>query len=239
MGEILLENAGLDLLSKPVLEGVNLRLTERRIGLIGRNGSGKTSLLRLIAGLVAPTRGTVRVDGIDPFRDRKRMLAALGILFQNPDHQILFPTVAEELAFGLIQQGQSRDQAAARVAALLAAEGRAHWAGAPTHTLSQGQRQYLCLMAVLAMAPGWLLLDEPFAALDLAEQARLRRRLEGLEQRLVVISHDPSAVAGMERVIWLEAGRIRADGAPGPVLEAFRTEMDRLGAADADTDLVP
>jgi biotin transport system ATP-binding protein len=235
--EIHLSGVDLRLAGREVLTGVSLRLTERRIGIVGRNGSGKTSLLRVMAGLVAPTAGAVLVGGVDPARDRKAMLGAVGILFQNPDHQILFPTVGEELAFGLLQQGAAKGEAAARVKALLAAEGRSHWEGAATHVLSQGQRQYLCLLAVLAMAPGWLLLDEPFAALDLAEQARLRRRLAGLGQRIVTISHDPAAVEDADRVIWLEGGRVKEDGAPGPVLAAFRAEMARLGARDADTDL--
>jgi len=190
-----------------------------------------------MAGLVAPSSGTVRVVGVDPARDRKAMLSAVGILFQNPDHQILFPTVGEELAFGLLQQGVPKSEAAARVKALLAVEGRSHWEAAATHTLSQGQRQYLCLLAVLAMAPDWLLLDEPYAALDLPTQMRLRRRLEGLKQRIITISHDPAAIEGADRVIWLEAGRVRADGAPRLVLDAFRATMAHLGAADADTDL--
>ncbi|MGB3251004.1 MAG: ABC transporter ATP-binding protein, partial [Tabrizicola sp.] len=174
-----------------VLDGLTLRLTESRIGVLGRNGSGKTTLLRLIAGLIAPDAGTVRVEGADPFRDRKATLAALGILFQNPDHQILFPTVEEELAFGLVQQGVPAATAAAQVAGLLAAEGRAHWAKAPVSTLSQGQRHYLCLLAVLLMQPRTILLDEPLAGLDLPTQARLARRFAALPQRLVTITHDP------------------------------------------------
>jgi biotin transport system ATP-binding protein len=159
-------------------------------------------------------------------------------LFQNPDHQILFPTVIEELSFGLRQIGQTRAKAEAKVQAALAAEGRAHWEAAPTHRLSQGQRQFLCLLAVLLMAPDTLLLDEPFAGLDLPTQARLSRRLQGLSQRLVTISHDPAAVAGCQRVIWLEAGQIRADGRAEHVIAEFTAEMARLGAADADTDLL-
>ena len=236
-GEIILSDVGLRLSGRDVLSGVSLALSERRIGIVGRNGSGKTSLLRVMAGLVAPSSGKVRVGGVDPAKDRKAMLGAVGILFQNPDHQILFPTVGEELAFGLLQQGVPKLEAAARVKALLAAEWRRHWEAAATHTLSQGQRQYLCLLAVLAMAPDWLLLDEPFAALDLPTQARLRRRLEGLDQRVITISHDPQGVEDADRVIWLEGGRVRADGAQWPVLAEFREEMARRGAADADTDL--
>lgn len=234
-----MEGAGFSVAGKAVLAGLDLHLTEARIGIVGRNGSGKTSLLRLIAGLVAPTSGRLRVAGLDPAKDRRAMLTEVGILFQNPDHQILFPTVGEELAFGLTQIGQSAAEARAAVRALLAVEGRGHWEAAATHTLSQGQRQYLCLMAVLAMAPATLLLDEPFAALDLPAQARLKRRLDGLAQQVITISHEPAAVEGVDRVIWLEAGTVRADGAPSAVLPEFAAEMARLGEADADTDLQP
>lgn len=222
---------------RTVLDGLTLRLTEGRIGILGRNGSGKTTLLRLMAGLIAPDAGTVRADGIDPFRDRKAALAALGILFQNPDHQILFPTVEEELAFGLAQQGLPAAEAAARVVGLLAAEGRAHWAKAPVSTLSQGQRHYLCLLAVLLMAPRTILLDEPLAGLDLPTQARLARRFAALPQRLVTITHDPAVLADADRVLWLEGGRIVADGRPVEVIAAFTAEMARIGARDADADL--
>lgn len=235
---IILTGAGFGVEGRAILSGLDLALTEARIGIVGRNGSGKTTLLRLMAGLIAPTTGRVRVDGLDPARNRRALLTRLGILFQNPDHQILFPTVAEELAFGLRQMGLPASEAAARVAALLAAEGRSHWANAATHLLSGGQRHYLCLLSILLMAPGTILLDEPFAGLDLPTQARLQRRLAALPQRLITISHDPAAMADCDRVIWLEGGRLRADGPAAPVLADFTAEMARLGAADADTDLV-
>ncbi len=222
---------------RPILSGITAHLTERRIGIVGRNGSGKTTLLRLMAGLVRPTTGQVWLDGIDPAGDRREVIRRLGLLFQNPDHQILFPTVEEEIAFGLRQQGRSGPEALALAHALLAAEGRAHWAGAPVQTLSQGQRQYLCLMAVLAMEPATILLDEPFAALDLPTKARLARRLDALPQRLVVISHDPAALVGMDRVLWLEGGQLHLDGPAAQVLAAFSGAMDRAGALDADIDL--
>ncbi len=220
---------------KLIIAPLTLTLQERRIGIIGPNGSGKTTMLRLMAGLVAPGSGQVRVGSIDPSGDRKGLVTALGILFQNPDHQILFPTVAEEIAFGLRQLGHPDPEAEAE--AVLARHGRSHWAGAATHTLSQGQRHYLCLMAVLAMAPTTILLDEPFAGLDLPSQARLKRSFDALPQRLVTITHDPAAMADYDRVLWLEAGAIAADGPPAVVLPAFIAAMAERGAADADTDL--
>lgn len=232
-----LSGAGYAVAGKVILSGLSLSLTEPRIGIIGRNGSGKTTLLRLMAGLITPTTGLVRVDGLDPARDRKAVLARLGILFQNPDHQILFPTVGEELAFGLVQMGQSQATARDAVQTMLACEGRSHWESAATHSLSQGQRHYLCLMAVLLMAPATILLDEPFAGLDLPTQARLARRLARLDQQVIVITHDPASVAACDRVVWLEAGRVRADGVASQVLAEFGVEMARLGVQDADTDL--
>ena len=232
---ISLINASVTLAGKTILHPITLDLTEQRIGIIGCNGSGKTTLLRLIAGLVPPSTGTVTIDGLNPAKDRKALLSRLGILFQNPDHQILFPTVEEELAFGLIQQGHGSPAAA--VEALLAQEGRSQWAKAATHTLSQGQRHYLCLLAVLLMNPGTILLDEPFAGLDLPTCHRLTRRLHALPHRLITITHDPVAVATADRVLWLDAGRIRADGPASATIRAFTAEMARLGEQDADTDL--
>lgn len=234
---LLLQGAGHSVAGKPVLSDVSAHLTEARIGIAGRNGSGKTTFLRLVAGLLAPSSGIVRVGGLDPAADRKAMLGRLGILFQNPDHQIIFPTVEEELAFGLRQQGRTEAEARALARDILARQGRAHWAGAAVQTLSQGQRQWLCLMSVLAMEPATILLDEPFAALDLPSAARLTRLLDSLPQQVVIVSHDPAVLERMDRVLWLEGGRVAGDGPAADVLRDFRAEMTRLGKADADTDL--
>ena len=195
------------------------------------------TLLRLLAGLIAPTSGTVRLGPLDPAKDRKPLLTQLGILFQNPDHQILFPTVEEELTFGLRQQNHPAPEQA--VQTLLAKENRTHWARAATHTLSQGQRHYLCLLSILLMNPATILLDEPFAGLDLPTQTRLARRIAGLPQQVITISHDPATMTQADRILWLDQGRIRADGPAPQVLPAFTAEMARLGEHDADTDLSP
>ena len=234
-----LVDAGYAIAGRPILSGLNLDLAEQRIGIIGRNGSGKSTFLRLVAGLIAPTTGRVEMDGYSPASDRKAMLSRIGILFQNPDHQIIFPTVGEELAFGLRQQGMDKIAATQAVRSLLARHGRSHWEPQAVTALSQGQRHFLCLLAVLAMQPRTILLDEPFAGLDLPTQARLARELVGLPQRLILITHDPKALLGYDRVIWLEDGQVRDDGPVAPIIAAFTAEMARLGDADADTDLTP
>ncbi len=228
---ILLDDIALTRADRLVLAPMTLALTERRIGIVGRNGSGKSSLLRVIAGLQAPDQGRVRIDGTDMLADRAGAIRRLGILFQNPDHQIIFPTVEEEIAFGLRQLGAPRAEAREKARAVLAAHGREGWAARQTQALSQGQRHFLCMMAVLAMEPAAILLDEPFSGLDVPTTMQLHRALDGLAQQIVLVTHDPRQIAGFDRVLWLEEGRIEADGPVDAVLPAFTTRMQALGEA--------
>lgn len=220
-----------------VLDGLSLMTDCARVGIVGRNGSGKSTLARLIAGLVAPREGTVRVNGIDPARDRRAALAEVGILFQNPDHQIIFPTVIEELCFGLTQIGLSPAQARTRATAILSRFGVGHWLEAAVATLSQGQKQLLCLMAIVAMEPRLLILDEPFAGLDIPTRAQLRRALDRYEGALWHITHDPADVAQYQQILWIDRGKVRASGPADTVLPAYVAEMTRTGAGDDLADL--
>ncbi|WP_081969497.1 ATP-binding cassette domain-containing protein [Paracoccus sanguinis] len=119
-----------------LLSQVTLRSSACRVGVVGRNGSGKSTLARVLAGLVKPSAGQVRVGGIDVFRDRRAALGTVGILFQNPEHQIIFPRVGEEIAFGLRQQGMSKALAAERTETVLASFDKLHWKEAIVATLS-------------------------------------------------------------------------------------------------------
>ena len=222
---------------RAILSGIDLTADDRRIGIVGRNGSGKTTLARVLSGLVPADDGSVRIAGVDVARDRRAAIATVGILFQNPDHQIIFPTVQEELAFGLTQMGQDRAQVDGRVAAILAAFGKSHWADAATHHLSQGQKQLLCLMAVMAMAPRLVILDEPFSGLDLVTRLQLARYLDGIDAAVVHVTHDPEVLRHYDRVLWVDDGRIVADGAAVEVLDAYIVAMTTRGAGDDLSDL--
>lgn len=222
---------------RDVLCGITLRGSERRIGIVGRNGSGKTTLARVMAGLIPAGTGRVRIDGADVARDRKAALGRVGILFQNPDHQIIFPTVEEEIAFGLTQMGQSKTEAQAGVSEVLGRFDKAHWSQAAIHQLSQGQRQLVCLMAVLAMAPKVIILDEPFAGLDIPTTRQLERVLAGLDQTVVQITHAPEGLQQYDRVVWIDEGRVRRDGAAQAVLPNFTRHMTALGDGDDLSDL--
>ena len=222
------ENVSLSLNARKLLNAVSLDIQEQRVGVIGRNGSGKTSFARLLCGLLAPSSGRVRVNGNDLFKHRAAALKTVGILFQNPDHQIIFPTVLEELSFGLTQQGQRKAEAMQNATKILQQFDRLDWAERTIATLSQGQRHLVCLLSVLAMAPPLLVLDEPFAGLDLPTKTYLQNLLYGLDQSVLHITHDLQALGEYERVIWLEKGQVAGDGLPKDIIPAFENAMAQV-----------
>lgn len=204
-----------------VFDGLNLQLTEKRIGVIGNNGAGKSSLFRLLCGLEQPQSGQVLIDGTPLLQARQHKPGLVGLMFQNPDDQIIFPTVEEELALGLRPQGLNKQQARAKARELLAARGLEHWAERAVGSLSQGQRQQVCWLSLLIAAPQLLLLDEPFASLDLPGQARLAQDIAAAPQQVLVSTHVLDHVRDFERVIWLEQGRLLGDGTGREVCHAY------------------
>lgn len=232
---ITLNDVFMTLDDRTVFAGLSLDLNLEaagRIGLIGRNGSGKSQLLRLIAGLQAPDAGTVRVNGFDPARDRKSAVAAIGYVFQNPEHGLLFPTVMEELCFGAESQGWSGDEADTAARALLVQFGRQDWEGRLGDSLSMGQKHLLALLAVCVTGPQLLLLDEVFAGLDLVTEQRLRAALAGMPMGQIQASHDLDALAAAcTRMLWLDSGALRGDGVPSEVITQYRA------ACQAEEDL--
>ena len=208
-----------------VLDQINLNISEHRIGIIGVNGSGKSTLARLISGLIAPTSGSIRLNKIDVFKDRKAALKTVGIIFQNPDHQIIFPTCVEEISFGLIQQGMTRIEAEKKSKQLLLKFDKSNWSDELAHNLSQGQRHFLCLISVLAMEPDVIVLDEPYAGLDLPTSIKLKNTIKKLNQQIVMITHDREILEDFERILWIDNGKIVRDGSFENVMPDFEKEM--------------
>ena len=219
---------------RTALSDISLELTERRIAIVGRNGSGKSTLAQAICGLIKPDTGKVMVNNVDVLNDRSEALNTVGIIFQNPDHQIIFPTVIEEIGFGIRQLGVSKQDAKTRSLEVLKRFNRTDWADRPVSGFSQGQRQLICLMSVIAMAPKVIVLDEPFSGLDIPTKRALQKRFVGLEQTLIHITHDPELVRDYDRLIWIENGEVTADGTPDTVLPDFLSAME---ADDAGFDL--
>ncbi|XEY17756.1 ABC transporter ATP-binding protein [Azospirillum sp. HJ39] len=201
------------------LAGIDLVLGERRIGLLGLNGSGKSSLLKLMVGLLAPTSGSVSIDGLSPMADAAAVRRRTGFLFQSADNQIVYPIVREDLAFGL--EGDAEAVAAA-IAGALGRLGIGTLAGRRIHELSGGERQLVALAGVMARDPRTILFDEPTSQLDLANRNRLCGVLDGLPQQAVVVTHDLDLVAGFDRVLVVGDGRIVADGDPAEAVAFYR-----------------
>lgn len=204
-----------------MLSDVTLSSDARRIGIVGSNGSGKSSLTRLLTGLDEPTDGDVRIFGRDVFADRAFALNHIGMIFQNPDQQIIFPTVGEELRFGLENLGISTEEIDNRVAEILRRFGHQDWETMPVRLLSHGQKHLLCLMSILVMQPKAIVFDEPYSSLDIQMAHRMRTILNTLDVHIILISHNPVDLEEFDELIWLEHGRLEGHGAVLEVMPKY------------------
>ena len=211
---------------RTVLSAIDLRLAERRIAIIGGNGSGKTTLARMLNGLVMPKRGEIIVDGVSAAKDASKVRRLVGYVFQNPEHQIVMPTVEEDIAFGLRNMNLPKAEIAARLDAILAAHKFTHRRTAPAYLLSGGEQKLLSLLSVLVMEPRYIVFDEPLNSLDLAARRRFTRLMHDLPQTVITITHDFDLIADYDRAILLHEGRFIADGPPREVTRHYVALVD-------------
>lgn len=204
-----------------VLDGVDLVLTEQRVGIVGANGSGKSTLARMINGLVTPTSGSVSLDGLDTTAKGREVRRRVGFVFTDPDNQIVMPTVAEDVAFSLRRSGLGKPEIAARVTESLSRFGLAGHADHPTHLLSGGQKQLLALASVLITRPDVVVADEPTTLLDLRNARMVNDLLAGLPQQVILVTHHLNLLDGFDRVVVMDTGRVVADGPPGTAVPAY------------------
>ncbi|MDP9934106.1 biotin transport system ATP-binding protein [Paenarthrobacter nicotinovorans] len=215
---------------KTLLQDVSLELKERRIGVIGANGSGKSTLLRLLNGLVEPSEGNVVVHGRDTRSDVRRVRANVGFVFTDPLSQLVMPTGREDVELSLRRSIKNSTERATRAEEVLDRFGLLPVADQSIYELSGGERQLLALAAVLAVDPGVLVLDEPSTLLDLRNRELLRRTIAGLEQQVIMSTHDLDLALDMDRVLVVEEGRIVFDGGAAEGVERYRA----LCAASVD-----
>jgi cobalt/nickel transport system ATP-binding protein len=178
---------------RAVLRDVDLAVHPgERIGLTGANGIGKSTLLHVIVGLLTPSAGTVSIFGQPRRRERdfREVRRRVGLLFQDSDDQLFCPTVGEDVAFGPLNLGASRAEAAAITGHMLDMVGLAGFEDRITWRLSGGEKRRVALAAVLAMQPDALLLDEPTNGLDEEAEERMIDLLGTLGQAMVIVSHD-------------------------------------------------
>lgn len=235
------------------LDDVTLEVCRgERVCVLGANGSGKSTLASVICGLLAPDEGDVELAGhavctggvpdLAAYRDARRQL---GLVFQNPDDQIVTSVVADDVAFGPENLGVPRAQIATRVARELRRVAMEKYAHADPSRLSGGQRQRVCIAGALAMEPAVLVLDEPSSLLDVRGRAAIMRvmgRLAAAGATLVHVTHFMDEALAADRVIVMQHGRVALEGTPdevfatknAQVIEALGLEMPfeaRLTAA--------
>jgi biotin transport system ATP-binding protein len=207
------------------LRDVDVRLEEHRIGVVGANGSGKSTFARLLNGLVLPSSGTVTVGGFDTAREGREVRRRVGFCFTDPDSQIVMPTVAEDVAFGLRRRGMSKVEAAVRVREVLADYGLEAYADNAAHQLSGGQKQLLALASVLATEPELVVMDEPTTLLDLRNSRMVAETVARLPQQVVLVTHHLDLLADFDRVLVFDERRLVHDGPPQESVKVYRELM--------------
>lgn len=206
------------------LKKINLTFNEGElIGIAGRNGSGKSTLVRHLNALLCPSEGQVLVDGMDT-RERPlwpEIRRRVGMVFPNPDNQLVAPIVEEEVAFGPENIGLPPKEIRRRVEEVLQWVSLSEYRQWASHLLSGGQKQRLAIAGVLAMRPRYLVLDEPTSMLDPRGRREITQVLKKLWREagitVILVSHDPAELLETERLIVLEEGQVAFDGSPQEV----------------------
>ena len=211
-----LENVTFSYGSAPVLEHLDFELRRGdRIGVDGAIGSGKTSLLHVMVGLLKPSAGRLEAFGEARLReeDFHEVRRRVGLVFQDPDDQLFCPTVIEDVAFGPLNLGRSTEEAHRVSGEALHRVGLPGFEDRITHKLSGGEKRLVALATVLAMEPEVLLLDEPTASLDPVSRDRVARVIEDVPQSMVVVSHSDGFLSRVAtRRVTLVGGRIEDGG---------------------------
>lgn len=209
-----------------ILAPLTVSLSEQRIGIIGSNGSGKSTTVRLINGLIEPTAGQVLYDGLTPDKRGKEIRKRVGFVFSDAESQIVMPRVSDDVAFSLRRFKLPREEVKRRVAEALERFDLADRAEHSPHTLSGGEKQMLALASVLVIEPDTIIADEPTTLLDLRNRRRIVRELMSLEQQLIVVTHDLEMLRGFDRVLVIDDGALAYDGAPDDAIAFYTDLMD-------------
>jgi energy-coupling factor transport system ATP-binding protein len=226
--------------ASPVLNDVTLSfLPGEFVALMGANGSGKSTLLRCLNGLLLPTSGRVTVDGRSPANseDIPGIRREVGLVFQNPDDQIIASSVAREIAFGLENLGIAREEMHTRVDQMLVRFALSDYRSQDPNRLSGGERQRLALASIVVMSPKYLLLDEPTSLLDPGARREMLAYLHALHERgettPILVTQIPFEAVGADRLVILDQGRVVLDGTPADIF----AQIDTLQSLGLDAPL--
>jgi energy-coupling factor transport system ATP-binding protein len=223
----------------PALRDLNLRIEPGQfVAIIGHNGSGKSTFVKLLTAVLYPNRGEIRIDGI-PVREENQweIRERVAVVFQDPDDQLIMNRVADDVAFGPENLGLPREEIAERVEFALRALGLEDIGGRLIEDLSPGQKQRVAIAGALAMRPHFLILDEPTSLLPTPVARRLISTVKDLNRRegmgVLHITHSMPEAVLFDRVVVLDAGRLVMDGTPA---EVFR-RVDELRKVGLDVPL--
>ena len=211
------------------VNGVSLGIEEGSVvALVGHNGSGKSTLAKLLNGLLTPTSGRVLVYGVDTADDKKifDVRSSVGMVFQNPDNQMIATNVEDDIAFGPENLGVPREEIIRRVDWALEKVGMSEFRHATPFKMSGGQKQRLAIAGVLAIKPRVMVLDESTAMLDPKgrdEVMAVVRQLNREEKMTVVhITHYMDEALGADRLIVMNDGKVMLDGKPADVFKEYK-----------------
>jgi len=218
---IKLQSVSVEIEGAVILQDISLDLDQKRIGIVGLNGSGKSTFARLLNGLQLPTTGTVTVNGNDTKSDGKAVRRNVGFVFQNPENQIVYPTVSEDLAFGLKNLKKKKELIADLVSDALEKHSLSHLANNFTHHLSGGEKQMVALIGVMIMEPDYIVMDEPTTLLDLRNKRQLMSVIEQLKQSVLMVTHDLDLLGSFDRVLCFHNGRLAADDIPSIAIPKY------------------
>lgn len=196
-----------------VLSNVNFMITKgEKVGLVGANGAGKSTLLNMVAGVIVPELGQVRIMGkLLEKSSLKDIRRHLGYVFQNPEDQLFMPTVFEDLSFGLKHRGATKQEIDSSVDSILAQFGISHLKNRSNLKLSGGEKRTVALAVAMISRPELLILDEPTAALDPKARRHLISQLNQLEDTMLIASHDLDFIWDTcDKVVVLHKGSILA-----------------------------
>ncbi|WP_299996443.1 energy-coupling factor ABC transporter ATP-binding protein [uncultured Cedecea sp.] len=204
-----------------LLQNISTKIDEKRVGIIGLNGSGKSTFAKLLNGLEIPTSGNIHFNGQPDVKARRR---EVGFVFQNPDNQIVYPVVEEDLRFGLKNLRLSQTEMNQRLDEVVTRFKLGPLLNRFAHQLSGGERQMVALAGVLVMKPRVIVFDEPTTLLDLKNKRMLIDAINSLSQQVVMITHDLELLRQFNRVIHIAGGGIKNDGSPDSVLDSYIEE---------------
>jgi energy-coupling factor transport system ATP-binding protein len=219
----------------PLFEGLSLDIQKGSFtAVLGHNGSGKSTLARMCNGMLLPDKGTVTVAGMDTAKEeyQSEIRKTVGLVFQNPDNQIVSSIVEEDVAFGPENLGLPPEEIRKRVDEALKAVDMTEYATHSTGRLSGGQKQRIAIAGMLAMHPTCLVLDEPTAMLDPKGRkevlSTLHRLNEELGMTVVIVTHYMEEAAVADRCIVMEKGKVLLDGTPSEVFSK-REVLEQTG----------